>query len=86
MVKLFPSDNILLSYDNTDLKGLLSDFGLAQKVTNLEKISNAAGRYLYFAPECYSGIYLLSSDVFSSGIVFYKMLRQTKHVVKVCFV
>ena len=67
-------DNILLSYDNTELKGLLSDFGLAQKVTNLEKISNAAGRYLYFAPECFSDIYLPTSDVFSAGIVFYRML------------
>jgi len=67
-------DNILLSYENTLAKGLLSDFGLAQKVDNLEKIESAAGRYLYFAPECFSNIYLPTSDVFSSGIVFYKML------------
>lgn len=67
-------DNILLSYDNLESKGLLSDFGLAQKVTNLEKISNAAGRYLYFAPECFSDIYIPTSDVFSAGIVFYRML------------
>jgi serine/threonine-protein kinase len=70
-------DNILLSYESLDPKGLLSDFGLAQKVNNLEKISNAAGRYLYFAPECFSDIYLPTSDVFSAGIVFYKMLTGT---------
>tara|TARA_B110001450_G_C17666048_1_gene499574 strand:- start:1764 stop:2615 length:852 start_codon:yes stop_codon:yes gene_type:complete len=67
-------DNILLSYSKSDIKGLLCDFGLAQRVNNSEKISSAAGRYLYFAPECFSNIYLPTSDVFSSGIVFYKML------------
>ena len=68
------TDNILLSYKTTQPKALLSDFGLAQTMDQLSKIPEAAGRYLYFAPECYSGIYLLSSDVFSSGIVLYKML------------
>tara|TARA_B100000780_G_C21117301_1_gene452153 strand:+ start:1180 stop:2037 length:858 start_codon:yes stop_codon:yes gene_type:complete len=67
-------DNILLSYQDKDLKGLLSDFGLAQKVNDLDQISGAAGRYLYFAPECFSNIYLTTSDVFSAGIVFYKIL------------
>ena len=67
-------DNILISYDKKDPKGLLSDFGLAQEVNVTEKISSAAGRYLYFAPECFSNIYIPSSDVFSAGIVFYKML------------
>ena len=67
-------DNILLSYSTDDIKGLLCDFGLAQRINNSEKISSAAGRYLYFAPECFSNIYLPTSDVFSSGIVFYKML------------
>tara|TARA_B110000208_G_scaffold188639_1_gene248695 strand:+ start:3637 stop:4494 length:858 start_codon:yes stop_codon:yes gene_type:complete len=67
-------DNILLSYQDEQVKGLLSDFGLAQKVNDLDKISGAAGRYLYFAPECFSNIYLPTSDVFSAGIVFYKIL------------
>ena len=44
------------------------------KVNDLDKISGAAGRYLYFAPECFSNIYLPTSDVFSAGIVFYKIL------------
>ena len=70
-------DNILLSYDEIEPKGLLSDFGLAQRVNGLEKISNAAGRYLYFAPECFSDIYMPTSDVFSAGIVFYRMLTGT---------
>jgi len=68
------TDNILLSYKTDQTQALLSDFGLAQTIDQLSKIPGAAGRYLYFAPECYSGIYLLSSDVFSSGIVLYKML------------
>jgi serine/threonine protein kinase len=68
------TDNILLSYKTDQTQALLSDFGLAQTIDQLSKIPDAAGRYLYFAPECYSGIYLLSSDVFSSGIVLYKML------------
>ena len=68
------TDNILLSYKADETQALLSDFGLAQTIDQLSKIPDAAGRYLYFAPECYSGIYLLSSDVFSSGIVLYKML------------
>ena len=67
-------DNILLCYENEEPKALLSDFGLAQKANSVEKISSAAGRYLYFAPECFTDIYLPTSDVFSAGIVFYKML------------
>ena len=63
-----------MSYKTDETQALLSDFGLAQSINQLSKIPDAAGRYLYFAPECYSGIYLLSSDVFSSGIVLYKML------------
>ncbi|MCB0537817.1 MAG: AAA family ATPase [Bacteroidetes bacterium] len=67
-------DNILLSYDTAPPKALLSDFGLAQTVDQLTEISDAAGRYLFFAPECFSGLYLPTSDVFSAGMVFYKML------------
>jgi serine/threonine protein kinase len=29
---------------------------------------------MYFAPECFMNIYLPTSDVFSAGVVFYKML------------
>ncbi|MAV64807.1 MAG: hypothetical protein CMG00_06430 [Candidatus Marinimicrobia bacterium] len=67
-------DNILLCYNQKEPKALLSDFGLAQKINISKNISSAAGRYLYFAPECFSDIYLHTSDVFSAGIVFYKML------------
>lgn len=68
------TDNILLSYGESEPKALLSDFGLAQDIKQLSNIPNAGGRYLYFAPECFTGIYLFSSDVFSCGIVFYKMI------------
>ncbi len=67
-------DNILLSYRKNSIRSLLSDFGLAQNTSNLNKISSAKGRYLYMAPECFSNIYLPCSDVFSAGIVFYRML------------
>lgn len=67
-------DNILLSYDNEQPQALISDFGLAQSVDQLSHLADAAGKYLYFAPECFWGVYLPASDVFSAGIVLYKML------------
>ncbi|MBK9544230.1 MAG: AAA family ATPase [Bacteroidetes bacterium] len=68
------TDNILLSYDKDKPIAMLSDFGLAQSIDQLSKLPNAAGRYIYFAPECFFGTYLPTSDVFSSGIVLYKMI------------
>ena len=67
-------DNILLSYDKDIPTALISDFGLAQSIDQLSKISGAAGRYLYFAPECFLGTYLPTSDIFSVGIILYKMI------------
>jgi serine/threonine-protein kinase len=67
-------DNILLSYDEATPRALLSDFGLAQSVDQMSGIAGAAGKYLYFAPECFWGVYLPASDVFSAGIVLYRML------------
>ena len=66
-------DNVLLSYDESP-RALLSDFGLAQSVGQMSNISEAAGKYLYLAPECFWGVYLPTSDVFSSGIILYRML------------
>lgn len=68
------TDNILLSYEKEKPVAMLSDFGLAQSINQLSKLPNAAGRYIYFAPECFLGIYLPTSDVFSSGVVLYKMI------------
>ena len=67
-------DNILLSYENEKPTAMLSDFGLAQSIGQLSKLPNAAGRYIYFAPECFFGTYLPTSDVFSAGLVLYKMI------------
>jgi len=67
-------DNILLSYEKEKPIAMLSDFGLAQSVDQLSKLPNAAGRYIYFAPECFFGTYLPTSDVFSAGLVLYKMI------------
>lgn len=68
------TDNILLSYEKEKPVAMLSDFGLAQSIGQLSKLPNAAGRYIYFAPECFFGTYLPTSDVFSAGIVLYKMI------------
>ena len=67
-------DNVLLSYENEKPTALLADFGLAQSINSFSKIANAGGRYLYFAPECFLNTYLPTSDVFSAGIVLYKMI------------
>jgi len=67
-------DNILLSYDEDMPRALLSDFGLAQSVDQMSGIADAAGKYLYLAPECFWGVYLPASDIFSAGIVLYRML------------
>ena len=68
------TDNFLLSYDDNKITGKLSDFGLSLSVNPISAIVNAAGRYQYFAPECFWNTYLPSSDVFSAGLVFYQML------------
>lgn len=68
------TDNILLSYEKDMPSALISDFGLAQSIDQLSNLPGAAGRYMYFAPECFLGTYLPVSDIFSTGIVFYKMI------------
>lgn len=68
------TDNLLLSYDDNKIVGKLADFGLAQSVDPVSVITNAAGRYQYFAPECFWNTYLPASDVFSAGLVFYRMV------------
>lgn len=67
-------DNILISYEKNSPVGLIADFGLAQSMDQLSNLPGAAGRYPYFAPECFFGAYLTSSDIFSAGIVLYQMI------------
>ena len=67
-------DNILISYEAQNPEGVLGDFGIAQMIEKASKLPNAGGRYGYFAPECFMNIYLPASDVFSCGIVLYKMI------------
>lgn len=67
-------DNILISYEKHAPVGLIADFGLAQSIDQLSNLPGAAGRYPYFAPECFFGAYLPSSDIFSAGIVLYQMI------------
>ena len=67
-------DNILLSYENETTQAMLSDFGLSILLDNMSRLSGAAGKTIYFAPECFWDVYLPASDVFSAGIIFYIML------------
>ncbi len=67
-------DNILLSYEGDKPKAMLSDFGLAQFSDYTQRLAGGAGKYIYMAPECLWDVYLPASDVFSAGIVFYRML------------
>jgi transitional endoplasmic reticulum ATPase len=67
-------DNVLLSYENTGIKAMLSDFGLANIIEKGNIISGSAGRILYFAPECFWNVYLPASDVFSAGLILYQMV------------
>jgi len=67
-------DNILISYGSSSPKAMLSDFGLSFSIDRMSQIPGAAGKYIYFAPECFWDVYLPSSDVFSAGIIFYLLL------------
>lgn len=67
-------DNILISYEKHAPVGLIADFGLSQSIDQLSNLPGAAGRYPYFAPECFFGAYLPASDIFSAGIVLYQMI------------
>lgn len=67
--------NILLSYEHEEeTVAKLTDFGLAIRVERNYPIAGVAGTFPYMADECFQGTYLLSSDVFSAGVVFYQML------------
>jgi serine/threonine protein kinase len=67
-------DNIILSYSQGSTKALLADFGLAAISDEVSWSNTSAGRYGFMAPECFFGSYLPSSDVFSAGMVLYRML------------
>ena len=67
-------DNILIAHEDSGKRALLSDFGLAQIVDPTSSLSQSAGRMPYWGPECFHGNYFPESDVFSAGVVFYRML------------
>ena len=67
-------DNILLSYAGEKPRALLSDFGLAQFSDYNQELARGAGKYIYMAPECFWDVHLPVSDVFSVGVVFYRMI------------
>jgi transitional endoplasmic reticulum ATPase len=67
------AENVLLSYEGATPVAKLSDFGSATAVVD-GSLPASVGRYTSFAPECFWGTALPASDVFSAGIVFYRML------------
>lgn len=67
-------DNILISHEDDGKRALLSDFGLAQIVDPTSSLGHSAGRMPYWGPECFHGNYFPESDVFSAGVVFYRMI------------
>lgn len=67
-------DNILIAHEDEGKRALLSDFGLAQMVDPTTSLSHSAGRMPYWGPECFHGNYFPESDVFSAGVVFYRMI------------
>jgi transitional endoplasmic reticulum ATPase len=67
-------DNILIAHEDSGLRAMLSDFGLAKYVDKDSHLAESAGRMPYWAPECFWGNYFQSSDVFSAGVVLYKMI------------
>lgn len=66
-------DNILLSYDD-GVVAKLSDFGIAVKTSKQCSVVGAAGTLPYLADECFFGVSTCASDIFSAGMVFYRML------------
>jgi len=69
-------DNILLDYNSGGEEPVakVADFGLSYMADPLSGAGMAAGRYLFWAPECFHGAYVKHSDVFSAGMVFYRMV------------
>tara|TARA_Y100001970_G_scaffold292427_1_gene433689 strand:+ start:925 stop:1857 length:933 start_codon:yes stop_codon:yes gene_type:complete len=68
-------DNILLSYQDHKPTAIITDFGIAVILDNLNLVSDSRGKLLYMAPETLSfNVTTQSSDVFSIGVVFYKLL------------
>lgn len=70
---IYPN-NVLLSYNTSPPRALLSDFGLALPLISDFAIQAGGGNYFYSAPECSLGVVLPCSDVFSAGLVLYEML------------
>jgi transitional endoplasmic reticulum ATPase len=67
------AENVLLSYEGATPVAKLSDFGSATAVLD-GSLSDSVGRLTSFAPECFWGTAVAASDVFSAGVVFYRML------------
>lgn len=67
------TENVLLSYEAANPVAKLSDFGSAAAMVD-GSLPESAGRNTSFAPECFWGTALPASDVFSAGVIFYRML------------
>ncbi len=66
--------NVLLA-DESDVRSIrLGDFGLARHLDPDSRMTRAAGTIHYLAPESTWGYHTEASDVYSAGVVLYRML------------
>lgn len=69
-------DNVLLASEEP-VAVKLADFGLSTQVCPDTGLTTAGGTVYYMAPECLWGYGVPASDVFSAGMVIYRMLTGT---------
>ncbi|XP_072049414.1 serine/threonine-protein kinase pdik1l-like [Amphiura filiformis] len=78
-------DNILISYQNSDLCIKIADFGLAKAILSSQFsgdiqqffMSSQCGTEYFRAPEVLDGRYTLKADIFSMGVVFAALMKGT---------
>lgn len=70
----FKPANILLDRQGPRVRYVLSDFGVGLKQEGVRHEKKVAGTYLYMAPEQLRGRPVAESDLWSLGVIAYKML------------
>ena len=70
-------ENILVGGTSSHPVFKLGDFGISAELRDGSRVVNAVGTFLFLAPECGLGPYLVESDVYSAAVVLYKALTGT---------
>ncbi len=66
--------NILIARQGNNLRFVLTDFGIGQRVEGVQDRKHTGGTYLYMAPEQLRGRPEPQSDLWALGVVAYRML------------